>query len=214
MIVRSLAVPHVSVGSMPKIVILFNGPKRAGKDTASAALADAAGTAVRLLKFTDPVKRLAHETRGIERPTWWFEPVKDAPLAEFGGLTPRQAYIATGDRLREERGEDAVAKLFVEAMAACGAEIVVGSDLGREAEAALAAEAVGAENVFILRIHRDGHDFREDCRGWIDVPGIRSEDVWNRGDASFVEEVVRRCAAFAESRGVAFERTVVAAVSV
>lgn len=214
MIVRSLAVPQVSVGAMPKIVILLNGPKRAGKDTASAALAEAGGAAVRLLKFTDPVKRLAHAAHGIDRPTWWFEPVKDTRLPEFGGLTPREAYIATGDRLREERGEDAVAKLFVEAMAASGAEIVVGSDLGREAEVLLAAQAVGAENVFILRIHRDGHDYRDDCRGWIEVPGIRSEDVRNGGDVAFAEEVVRRCAAFAESRGVAFDRLGLAAVSV
>src|SRR5690606_2469170 len=96
-----------------KIAILLNGPPRAGKDTAVEALAAALGAAAEIFKFTSPVKDLTHRNAGLDCATDHYEELKDTPLPEFGGRTPRQAYIDTSAELKRKNGQDAVARMFV-----------------------------------------------------------------------------------------------------
>lgn len=183
-----------------KIAILLNGPPRAGKDTAVEALADALGGSVEIFKFTRPIKDLTHRNAGIDCTHDAYETLKDTPLEEFGGRTPRQAYIDTSRELKRLNGEDAVARLFVEAINASEASIILNPDCGDDMEALCVAEAFSHENVFVIRIHRDGHDFSQDCRTWVLSPALNIVDVTNRSGLrkEFVSEVVARAKSFVE----------------
>lgn len=165
--------------SSAKIAILLNGPPRVGKDTASEVLAAAIDAEVAVIKFTKPVKDMTHARFGLVCEHDAYEVLKDTPLREFGGLTPRQAYIETSDRLKAERGPDAVAQLFVEAMMASTARVIINPDLGFDFEAQAVVDQLGADKVVIIRISCEGHDFSSDCRGWVHLPGVESYDVQN-----------------------------------
>jgi len=167
----------MAVGS--KIAILLNGPPRAGKDTAVAVLEDAFGAESETFKFTQPVKDRTHARFGLDCAHDAYEALKDTPLPEFGGMTPREAYIDTSRRLKEEQGEDAVRKLFVAEILASNAQIILNPDAGDDLEAESVADAFGAENVLVIRISRDGHDFSKDCRTWVTSRSLRIVDVTN-----------------------------------
>jgi len=175
-----------------KVAILLNGPPRAGKDTAVEALVSAFGGNCEVFKFTRPVKDLTHRNAGIDCPHDFYEALKDTPLAEFGGKTPRQAYIDTSADLKRRHGEDAVAKLFVQAARQSGARIILNPDLGDDMEAHCVADAFSPERVLVIRIHREGHDFSMDCRTWVTSPELRIVDVTNRSGyrREFEAEVV------------------------
>jgi len=94
-------------------------------------------------------------------------------------MTPREAYIDTSRKLKAEQGEDAVRKLFVETVLGSQAQIILNPDAGDDSEAEAVAEALGAENVLVIRISREGHDFSKDCRTWVNSPSLRIVDVTN-----------------------------------
>lgn len=184
-----------------KIAILLNGPPRAGKDTAVEALSQALGSAAEVFKFTRPIKDLAHRNAGIDCAHDAYEELKDTPLPEFGGRTPRQAYIDTSRDLKAKEGEEAVAKLFVQAISASEASIILNPDCGDDMEALCVAEAFSQESVLVIRIHREGHDFSNDCRTWVTSPNLTVIDVTNCSGMrrEFESEVVARALAFVEA---------------
>lgn len=188
---------------MTKIVILFNGPPRAGKDTAAAAAIAALGDEMAIVKFTEWVKDVTHQDLGLNCRHDAFEALKDVPLPEFGGRTPRQAYIDTSARLRREHGDDVVARVGVDTMDEIDAKIILNPDLGTMQEGQFVVDRFPAEHVLLIRIHREGHDFSNDCREWVTLDGIRTIDVDNRDIISFRQEIGRACADFvAEQRRV------------
>jgi len=189
------------MGVVGKIAILLNGPPRAGKDTAVAVLEDAFGTEAETFKFTQPVKDRTHARFGLDCAHDAYELLKDTPLPEFGGMTPREAYIDTSRKLKAEQGEDAVRKLFVETVLGSQAQIILNPDAGDDSEAESVAEALGAENVLVIRISREGHDFSKDCRTWVTSPSLRIVDVTNEDGQRKVYEsqVVALARSFVES---------------
>lgn len=189
----------MGVGS--KIAILLNGPPRAGKDTAVAVLEEAFGPEAETFKFTQPVKDRTHARFGLDCAHDTYEILKDTPLPEFGGMTPREAYIDTSRKLKDEQGEDAVRKLFVNTILSSEAQIILNPDAGDDSEAEAVAEALGVENVLVIRISRDGHDFSKDCRTWVTSPALRIADVTNEEGQRKVYEsqVVALARSFVES---------------
>lgn len=184
-----------------KIAILLNGPPRAGKDTAVEALSKAFGPSAEVFKFTRPVKDLTHRLAGLDCPHDAYEDLKDTPLPEFGGRTPRQAYIDTSRDLKAREGEDAVARLFVDAISASEASVILNPDCGDDMEALRVAEAFSHDAVLVIRIHREGHDFSNDCRTWVTSPLLRIVDVTNRSGfrREFESEVVAHALGFLEA---------------
>ena len=179
-------------------VVLFNGPPRCGKDTAAEALRLAIQGA-RHLKFAGAVKDATHAIFGLEVRTDAFEHCKDIPSPEFAGLTPRQAYIrfsevAIKPAFGKTRFGHAAARRVLGAEDA-GATLVAISDSGFAEETIPVIEAVGRENVLLIRIHRPGCTFDGDSRNYIYPPGIRSEDLSNEYTKAewvrYVEAVVR-----------------------
>lgn len=161
-----------------KVAILFNGPPRAGKDTAVNSLMDVLSD-YEIVKFTGPLKDLTHLNYGLDCSQDAYEVTKDTPLQEFNGKTPRQAYIETSAALKASQGEDAVAQLFVNSILASAAKVILNPDVGDDMEALAVAKALGHENVLVIRIHKDGHDFSNDCRTWVQSSALTIIDVEN-----------------------------------
>lgn len=165
---------------MKKTVIVLNGPPRAGKDTAAAFIEEQFGAAH--LKFSITLKEETHRRHGLAPlPHDAFERVKDDPLPEFGGKSPRQAYIQTGRDMRAVDGEDVFGRLLSKELEKHPANVIVVSDLASAAELRPLIENKSLD-VTLLRVHRDGHDFSNDSRDYVYIDGVRSVDVYNAGD--------------------------------
>lgn len=186
----------------PKIAILLNGPPRAGKDTAVNAILKSGLPDMGVYKFTQPVKDLAHRYYGIDCAHDHFEVLKDTPLEQFGGLTPRQAYIETSAREKAAKGDDAIAKMLVDAILDSHAQIILNPDCGDDMEALCVADALGIENVLVIRLHKEGKDFSQDCRTWVTSNDLQVVDIENKDGMrrEYESEVVARATRFVASR--------------
>lgn len=163
-------------------VILLNAPPRAGKDTGGDAILSFFGG--EKLKFSDPLKDGTHTAWGLSVATDHFESRKDEPADEFGGITPRKAYIDHAEEyMKRLYGHDVYGKILARRITEYpqGTLIVV-PDSGFAAEAAPVVERVGAENVLLIRIFRDGKDFSNDSRSYISLPGVQAVEIVNNGD--------------------------------
>lgn len=161
----------------PPRAILLNGPPRAGKDTAAQAIA-AAWPMARIDRFAGPLKIATHTLFGLAPDADAYENVKGLPCQEFGGLTPRAAYIKMSEEaIKPAFGSDFFGRLLARRMA--GEILTVVPDSGFEGEARPVLNLLGARNVLLLRIHRRGFDFRQDSRSYIELPGVATLDLTN-----------------------------------
>lgn len=165
-----------------KTVLVLNGPPRAGKDTAAKIIEEVFGA--EHLKFSVALKDETHRQFGLVGAAHdAFEAVKDDPRPEFGGKSPREAYIETGTAMRIAEGADVFGRLLTETIRKHPANIFVVSDLASGAELAPLLREPSFD-VTLVRIHRDGHDFRNDCRGYVYTGNVRSIDVFNSVDVT------------------------------
>lgn len=185
----------------PLRVVLLNGPPRAGKDFAAAAIIrefHGAG----LVKFAGPLKRATHEAFGLtDRADAHYENCKDEPHPDFGDLTPRAAYIAMSEQgIKSAFGHGHFGRAAVNRMRnlySRGLQLAVVSDSGFVGEALEVVKAFGPENVLLIQLFRDGYSFKGDSRSYINLP----EDVsWcivrNEGDATFTDKIKARVRAW------------------
>lgn len=157
-------------------IFFLNGPPRSGKDTAGYLLADMLrerGYQVTVRKFSQILKEGTHALFEMPRaPHDAFEDLKDKPLVEFMGATPRQAYIAVSERLMKPLfGEDVFGRMLARNlrrdMVGVEGDALIITDSGFVPEAlALLSEFPKAEAV-VIRMHRKGCDFGSDSRGYI-----------------------------------------------
>lgn len=160
-------------------IIMFNGPPRAGKDTAGQICRALFGSDVHLVKFTDPLKAETHRRMGLDCANDAYEELKDTPLAEFGGLTPRVAYTQVSDDMKRQFGPHVWADRLVEDLQVVKAPIIVNTDCGYDFEGAALRDYAGARNATLIRLHRPDHDYSEDCRDWVYLDDVESFDVVN-----------------------------------
>ncbi|TLX16926.1 hypothetical protein [Rhizobium sp. MHM7A] len=163
-----------------QLVLVLNGPPRAGKNTGIAAL-EAAFPDAEVFEFFRPVKELLHRERGLDVRHDHFEEVKDEPCPEFDGKAPRYAYIDRGDALEAERGPTALTDFYFAALGDCKAPILI-TTCGKDSEALQLASMFGTENTLFLRIHMDGKDFSQDSRSWVVSSTLNIRDVTNVKD--------------------------------
>lgn len=178
-----------------KKIILFNGPPRAGKDTASEfVLSENANC--RLVKITEAVKNKAHKDYNLNVSHDFFEPNKDTPLDVFSGKTPREVYIETSETLREIHGENIVIEMFMDTVKSTDHDVIINPDIGYDFEAAKIIEEFGVENILLVRIHRDGKNFDNDCRNWIFAQGVKDVDILNSDMETFRNSIREAVAEF------------------
>lgn len=182
-------------------ITLLNGPPRSGKDTLGAMLCDpSAGDMI--LHFAKPLKEAVHAALGLVsatgRPLHYgaFEDVKDDfDVPGFHGVSPRQAYIQFSEGFAKnlwgpgyfgERFADEVERLRR------GVEHhVIVPDSGFVEEAEVLVDRFGADRVRLYQIHREGCDFSNDSRSYIDLShvGVEPTIVCNSGTLQELERI-------------------------
>ena len=183
----------------PKI-ILVNGPPRAGKDTAQ----EAVEASVRC-KFAQAVKEGTHAAFGLnvsDYPMDVFEAVKDEPNALFFGRTPREAYIAYSETfMKPFTGDKQVFGKLLIRWINDKVDVWDDNDLphlpfivtdsGFREEAEAIVNEYGAENVLLIRTHREGCNFDGDSRSYIDLDdlGVWTVDVQNKDIGDYKDEI-------------------------
>jgi hypothetical protein len=177
-------------------VVLLNGPPRSGKDFAANAIRENWQDRAWVLKFAGPVKSATHAAFGIDRPQDAYEHCKDQPSKDFDGLTPREAYIAFSEKaMKPAFGTDIFGRAMrrqIERAAANGFGLVAISDSGFMEEAQQVRALVGQDNMLLIRLRRNGCSFVGDSRGYIELPGVWTNDVVNPGDATFADDIIER----------------------
>lgn len=152
-------------------VILINGPRGVGKDTAANAMVEKWPT-WQASKISRGIKLMTLDKFGIDRGMLDFydqHGIKDAPLDEFRGQSFRAVVIETG---LQERARDpySMARAWAEDLKPTlqfGYPAVVVSDCRFFEEFIVACDLVGGANVYLMRIQRPGHDWTNDIGGYI-----------------------------------------------
>ena len=170
-------------------VIVSNAPPRAGKEVAAKAIIKAINTQDSNLvayhkEFKDELFKVAANTLGISVEEFMQGYDKRAPevLGWYPSVEWYKDYksITVGDNKFSQRewlihvsenvikpsfGKDAFGKMFVNSLPEEG--IIAVSDGGFPEEIQPVIDHVGAGNITIVRIHREGCDFSNDSRNYL-----------------------------------------------
>jgi hypothetical protein len=164
-------------------IVLFNGPPRVGKDTAGHALLRHFPDA-EVIKMAAPLKAATHALYCVHVGIDHYEANKDEPRPEFFGLSARRAYIGLSEGVvKPAYGEDffgCVAANRIQHMQQAGVPLVGVTDSGFAEEAMPLLARFGAENILLMRLHREGCSFVGDSRSYLGLP-VTTIDVWNKG---------------------------------
>tara|TARA_R110000737_G_scaffold47134_4_gene67038 strand:+ start:3823 stop:4380 length:558 start_codon:yes stop_codon:yes gene_type:complete len=170
-------------------IILLNGPPRAGKDFAGAILeVSLEGIA---LKFATELKHMTHRAYGLgEIAEDHYETQKDSRIEDFRGVSPREAYIRMSEDFMKPLHGDCIFGHILKDWILFGSNrfsTVIVTDSGFRGEAEVLVREFGAENVQLVRIHRDGCDFSSDSRSYLDLSdlGVQCLDIQNDGGHGF-----------------------------
>ncbi|MGI4940635.1 MAG: hypothetical protein ACRYHQ_08760 [Janthinobacterium lividum] len=166
-------------------VLLLNGPPRSGKNTAANIVARHSSSAT-VLGFSWYLKRMVHAVY-LGRDGWDMDPdcfdaIKGVPQAILAGRTWRQEYIRFSEDVQKPvHGHEWFADRFMETARASGADLIVVPDSGFRGEAERVVRELGAHNVRLVRMIREGCTFAGDSRTYIDLAdlGVSRTDVWN-----------------------------------
>lgn len=174
-------------------IIFLNGPPGCGKDYAGHILWEWFGHA-QVFKFAGTLKERAHafyeqcDEAGHPLPHDAFEHVKDTPLDQFEGKTPREVYIGVSELfVKPMHGDKQFGVWLADKIQRLRPEVAVITDSGFRGEAEVLVERFGAENCLLARIHREGYDFSSDSRSYIDLAdlGVQCLDINNDGGDGF-----------------------------
>lgn len=172
-------------------IILINGPPRSGKDTVGQILRLHFHATVD--KFARVLKDKAHELYGMSNLSHdAYEEKKEDQLPVFLGKTPREVYIALSETyFKPLHGIDIFGKLLWQDIRRVDGIIAI-TDSGFEPEARYLIDQVGPENVRLIRVYRDGCDFSNDSRSYINLgPDVLTFDLVNDGTLQGLEHEVR-----------------------
>lgn len=158
---------------MAKKIILFNGPPRSGKDTASQIALDLLGERGRFYRFASPLKNAIHSLFGLHGvDEEWFTDVKNVAVPDLYDWTPRELYIwLSEDVVKPKFGKDFFGQAAVNYIRSLpdGVTVVV-SDCGFQNEVDVLINDFGADSVIVVQMSRDGTCFDDDSRGDVTAP--------------------------------------------
>lgn len=165
-------------------IIIANAPADAGKDEAIAYLKFTYG--VHPFSFKTELKSLTLKLYCISEALWdsWYTRLgKELPREELGGLSCRQALIRVSEEIvKPNFGKDYFGRaeaVKLKAISEQGSIVAACSDGGFNEEINPMIATFGAENIYVLKIHRPYRSFKGDSRNWIDHPEIPSYNYYN-----------------------------------
>lgn len=195
---------------MSNKIIIFNGAPRVGKDTFADMLDNHLltvwfnGTNAMLPSresFKDTLLILTKSFYNIDTYEWdtRYKEQKEKPWDKLGGLSQREALIDMSEvKIKPLLGVDffgkaAAQKCTTEVDDDGDGTIYIFSDGGFVEEIQPFIDKFGADNVLIIRLHREGFDFSSDSRSLLDIPEVTSYDVDSKDiDTTFdaIKEIV------------------------
>ncbi len=171
-------------------IIIFNGPPRAGKDTAGRICAEIFQDLATFVKFTDPIKEEAHLSLGLNCATDAYEELKDVHLPEFLGHTPREYYIITSERLRQVRFDEIAVRMLGK-VSAIDSPFIVNTDVGFDYEGEALRSYFGSENTLLIKLKREGKSYDNDCRSWVSLPGCIELELENNSIDQLRDDIMQ-----------------------
>lgn len=171
-------------------VVFVCGPPGAGKDTWARRLA--LSCECRNVVIHKMAHLLDEMTLPLFRSEMQFrlyrEALKEEPCPALGGKSLRAWYQELSERVLKPMigpagiGEACLGRMLPDLDR--GRTVLV-SDSGFAAEAVPVLRSVGARRCVQVRLHREGHTFAGDTRGWWgdDIPGLRMVEVRNLAPA-------------------------------
>jgi len=198
-----------------KKIFLFNGPPGSGKDTAANLMKELVSN-VFMYKMALPLKDGCHKLLGLPGTLEDLEPIKEKNLKfQLEGMfeflnrdlrkplnlnvdtndkqsslytTLRQFYIHVSENLMKPMfGEEIFGQLAIEYIKNSKNNYVAISDTGFLSEVMPLVEHFGKDHFVLVRLHREGSNFSNDSRSYIEVPGIRTYDIFNNGTLEDLE---------------------------
>lgn len=172
-----------------KKIVLLNAPPSSGKDFGADFIVNNFKGAKKD-KFARVLKERTHALYGFpSRGHDYYEAVKNKPNKDFYDLTPRQAYINVSELyFKPVHGNSIFGNILADELDRYAWEIVVISDSGFVEEAQVLINKYGKENVILIQIERDGCDFNNDSRNYIDLGSdICTTLVSNDGTDSYTD---------------------------
>ena len=179
-------------------LILLSGPARAGKNRAGVCLQNWLNGDH--FALSNALKRMTHEHYGLGTgiPPLHFEDMKDLPAPQFGGLTPRKAYIRFSEEIMKPRFGDGYLGLIggrrVTGNRRRG-KVTIVSGVGFFDEVLPLIEAAGCPQTLHIRVKlADRHiRGRSDSRRPLDLSsmGVDSIELVNRDCGQLISDVVR-----------------------
>lgn len=180
---------ETNVNDIPVRFVIFNGPKGSGKDFAANILSQVPATYH--IKFSGILKLVIGCAAEVTQKL--INEEKDTIF--FDGVSLRDHQINLYNYLAGRFGDDVLGRILCQNVrdnlkddirAAYGAlPLYAVSDGGRGPEVEYVANTFGRDNMIIIRLHREGCTFDDDIRSYLDIPGIKTVDIVNRGDDSF-----------------------------
>jgi hypothetical protein len=165
-------------------VILFNGPRHSGKDTAALYCQKALGASH--FKQSKPLKAALKAFYSLtDAEVEHLESIKTQPSDLLFGKSYVEAQISLSeDWAKRFHADEAIfGKLAARRLRNRPflSRLVVCSDSGFAPEALPIIDQFCADNVLLVRVHREGKTYAGDSRGYISLPGIVSVDIENNG---------------------------------
>jgi len=170
-------------------IIAFNGPPRCGKDTTSNLLADYIKNRSERLLFrralSMPLRLMVFGAIQQQYSEQEYERLKDQVIPALG-VTMRQFQIDISEKLMKPvYRSDIMPLLMIQSVpsdARAFDPLVIVSDLGFPIEVSSLALHVGVENLAIVRVHREGSNFNNDSRRYVESIPERTFDIDNNDD--------------------------------
>ena len=171
---------------MAKLIIL-NGPKRSGKDTAAQAIQDYFGgpDQIEHVKLSQPLKDIVSQVTGTD----FSDDYKDSPDHGFRSKSYRKLQIEVYNRLSEVFGPDWLGLCLLNHLEDTDAQCVVCSDGGRDDDIK-ALEHLGPSDLLIIQIIRPEHDFTNDIRHYISTKGATVRTIVNNDRDEYINNVI------------------------
>jgi hypothetical protein len=152
-------------------VLGFNGPPRAGKDTAMNLFADHVDRSrwinapIIERPLAMPMRKMAFAALGLDYSFDRYETLKDLPCPALAGQTIRQFMIALSEEFMKQKfGKEIWCRLWLESIPKNFNGIVLVPDVGFQVEANFMLNHFGYEDVVIVQVGREGKTFEGDSR--------------------------------------------------
>lgn len=174
-------------------VLIFSAPPSAGKDTATEFLTKSILERFIHKEFKTQLNELVKKIYQLTDEQWaelTHYPVKNDPSPLLNGLSSRQAQIKVSEEvIKPHFGQDYFGIAAVKSLVK--GKINVFSDGGFKSEVDVLINELGADNVIIVRIHRDGCDYSKDSRSYLYDDRVKSFDLINNSTLiEFYKQIV------------------------